>query len=53
MEECGLRCNAINLRFRDKYIGGEETMSRPYRLGRHNFMQEAADACAESWEEIR
>ena len=38
MEECGLRCNAINLRFRDKYIGGEFGNHEP-AAGRHKFMQ--------------
>ena len=42
MEECGLRCNAINLRFRDKYIGGE--------FGNH---EPAISMRAESWEETR
>ena len=46
MEECGLRCNAINLRFRDKYIGGEFGNHEPaISQDAINLCREAADAC--------
>ena len=46
MEECGLRCNAINLRFRDKYIGGE--------FGNHEpaISQDAITLCREAADEM-
>ena len=46
MEECGLRCNAINLRFRDKYIGGEFGNHEPaISQDAITLCREAADAC--------
>ena len=50
MEECGLKCNAINLRFRDKYIGGEFGNHEP------SISQDAIALCREAagdWEETR
>ena len=46
MEECGLRCNAINLRFRDKYIAGEFGNHEPaISQDAITLCREAADAC--------
>ena len=46
MEECGLRCNAINLRFRDKYIGGEFGNHEPaISQDAITLCRKAADAC--------
>ena len=46
MEECGLKCNAINLRFRDKYIGGEFGNHEPsISQDAIALCREAADAC--------